>query len=155
MEVVLFIGLQGAGKSTFYQTHFAATHVLVSKDRFRNNRRPQRRQMHLIDEALRARHSVVVDNTNPAVADRAPIIALARAQEAKVIGVYFDAPLAACLERNAGRSGKARVPDAALHRTAKRMQPPTVAEGFDQLQRVTLAPDGTCRIGAYPPEGAR
>jgi predicted kinase len=52
MEIVLLVGLQASGKSTFYRTHYAATHVLVSKDRFRNNRRPQRRQMHLIEEAL-------------------------------------------------------------------------------------------------------
>ena len=49
MEVVVFVGLQGSGKSTFYRTFYASTHVLVSKDRFRNNRKPQRRQMQLIE----------------------------------------------------------------------------------------------------------
>jgi predicted kinase len=49
MEVVLLVGLQGSGMSTFYRTHHAATHVLVSKDRLRNNRRPRRRQMQLIE----------------------------------------------------------------------------------------------------------
>ena len=39
-EVVVFIGLQGAGKSTFHAQRFAESHVLISKDRFRNNRRP-------------------------------------------------------------------------------------------------------------------
>jgi len=32
LELVIFIGLQATGKSTFYRARFAATHVLVSKD---------------------------------------------------------------------------------------------------------------------------
>jgi predicted kinase len=64
-ELVIFVGLQGAGKTTFHRTQFAASHDLVSKDRFRNNRRPARRQRQLIKEALQAGRSVVVDNTNP------------------------------------------------------------------------------------------
>jgi predicted kinase len=78
MEIVLLVGLQGSGKSTFYRTHYTATHVLVSKDRLRNNRRPQRRQMQLIEQALKEGSSVVVDNTNVTVELRALIIQLAR-----------------------------------------------------------------------------
>ena len=69
-ELVIFVGLQGAGKSTFYRTFFASTHDLVSKDRLRNNRKPARRQVHLIEEALAAGRSVVIDNTNPTAEDR-------------------------------------------------------------------------------------
>lgn len=61
----MLIGLQGAGKTTFAAQRFAETHVLISKDRLRNNRRPERRQQRLIAEALAAGRSVVVDNTNP------------------------------------------------------------------------------------------
>lgn len=142
MEVVLFVGLQGAGKSTFYRTRFEPTHVLVSKDRFRNNRRPQRRQMLLIEEALREGRSVVVDNTNPTVEDRAAVVTLARSFGARVVGFYFDESLEDCLERNRGRTGKHRVPDVALYATANRLQPPTLDEGFDRLQRVVLTPEG-------------
>ena len=42
-ELVLLIGLQAAGKSTFYRARFAGTHDWVSKDRFPNNRNPARR----------------------------------------------------------------------------------------------------------------
>jgi predicted kinase len=142
MEVVVFVGLQGAGKSTFYRTHFATSHVLVSKDGFRNNPRPQRRQMFLIEEALREGRSVVVDNTNPTVEDRAAILELARSFGARVSAFYFDSPLEDCLERNRRRTGKARVPDVALHVTAKRLRPPTIDEGFDGLYRVRIASDG-------------
>ena len=42
----------------------------------RHNRQPQRRQNELINGALAAGRSVVVDNTNPTVTDRAAIIAI-------------------------------------------------------------------------------
>lgn len=32
MDVLLFCGLQAAGKSTFYREQFLAAHVLISKD---------------------------------------------------------------------------------------------------------------------------
>src|SRR5262245_59429337 len=32
LDLVVFVGLQGAGKSTFYRAQFAGTHELVSKD---------------------------------------------------------------------------------------------------------------------------
>jgi predicted kinase len=155
MEVVLLIGLQGSGKSTFYRAHFASTHVLVSKDLLRNNRRPQRRQMKLIEEALGEGRSVVIDNTNPTLEDRAPIIAAARAFGAKVVGFVFDVPFDECLERNRGRVGRDRVPDAALYITRARMRRPTVDEGFDRLHRVSTAPGGEFTIEGHAEEGSR
>src|SRR5947199_2744458 len=106
-ELVLFVGLQGAGKSSFYRARFAATHEWVSKDRFPNNRNPARRQRQLIEEALAAGRSVVVDNTNATLESRAELIALARAFGATVVGYYFQSLLADCLERNRQRAGKA------------------------------------------------
>jgi predicted kinase len=141
MEVILLVGLQGSGKTTFYRTHYAATHVLVSKDRFRNNRRPQRRQMQLIKQALKEGRSVVVDNTNPTVEDRAPIIALARCYGATVQGYFFESRLSDCLERNARRNGRERVPEKALLITFGRLQAPKLVEGFDRVNQVRLTPD--------------
>jgi len=43
MEIVILVGLQGSGKSSFRRSRFDATHVVVSKDNFRSNRRPARR----------------------------------------------------------------------------------------------------------------
>lgn len=155
MEVVLFVGLQGSGKSTFYRTYFAATHALVSKDLMRNNRRPQRRQMQLIEEALREGRSVVVDNTNPTVQDRAAVIALAKGYGAEVVGLYFDAPIQDCLERNGRRTGKKKVPDVAIYIAAKRMTPPTPDEGFDRLRRVRPEPGGGFTVDDFADEGSR
>lgn len=74
----MLIGLQASGKTTFYRQVLAATHAHVSKDAFPNARRPQRRQLSLIDEALAARRNVAVDNTNPSAEEWRPIIDAAR-----------------------------------------------------------------------------
>jgi len=138
MELVIFIGLQGSGKSSFFRARFASTHVLVSKDLLRNNSRPARRQRQLLEASLQAGRSVVVDNTNPTLADRAELIGIGRAHGATILGYFFESRLEDCLERNRQRTGKARVPDVALHATSKRLEPPTRAEGFDRLFQVKL-----------------
>ncbi len=141
MELVILIGLQGAGKSSFYRSRFASTHVLVSKDRLRNNRRPARRQRQLIEEALAAGQSVVVDNTNPTALDRAELIELGRRYQATIIGYYFESRLEDCLARNRLRTGKDLVPDVALYSVARKLERPDHAEGFDHLFHVRLAGD--------------
>lgn len=146
-ELVIFVGLQGAGKSTFYRVRFAETHDLVSKDRFPNNRNPARRQRQLVTEALTAGRSVVLDNTNPTAAERAELIALARSLGARVVGYYFESRIADCLERNRRREGKARVPDAALYAARQRLCYPTPAEGFDRLYYVRLLGEGRFGVG--------
>lgn len=143
-DLVLLIGLQAAGKTTFAAQKFAASHVLVSKDRLRNNRRPERRQRQLVSAALAAGQSVVVDNTNPSVAERAALIACARAAGARVIGYLFTSPLEACRLRNANRGPERRVPDVGMFATVKRFEVPTMAEGFDELWWVDTLPD--CRF---------
>src|SRR5262245_31679417 len=118
MELVVFTGLQGSGKSTFYRTRFAATHFHVSKDNFRSCRNRNARQRLLIETALGRGESVVVDNTNPTIAERDWVIELGRDCGARVIGYYFEPLVEACLVRNAAREGRARVPDCAIHITA-------------------------------------
>lgn len=144
MELILFIGLQAAGKSTFYRAYFApsSAYAYVSKDRLRNNPKPERRQRALLTEALAAGRSAVVDNTNPSEADRAPLIALGKEHGAIVSGYFFAPAVGASLERNRQREGKARVPDVAIFATRKRLVPPTYAEGFDHLYTVSIPEPG-------------
>lgn len=132
------IGLPAAGKTSFYRERFAATHDLVSKDLLGRTRRPSRRQEQLLAESLSNGRSVVVDNTNPSAAVRAPLIALARAHGAEVTGYYFPAEPGDALRRNRARQGRDRVPDAAIFAIRKQLEPPSPAEGFDRLFTVRL-----------------
>lgn len=133
-ELIIFVGVQAAGKSTWYATHLASTHVHVSKDLMKNVRDRDARQQRLIEEALSAGRSVAVDNTNPTPAVRAPLIALGRKHNARVIACYFQTIVKDAVARNRLREGKARVPDVALYVTAKRIVPPTIEEGFDEVR---------------------
>src|SRR5437867_656119 len=90
VECILLIGLPGAGKTTFYHKRFATTHVHVSKDLWPKATGREARQLKMIEESLAAGRSVVVDNTNPRVAQRGLIIGAARARRARVIGYFFD-----------------------------------------------------------------
>jgi predicted kinase len=143
MELVLFIGLQGSGKSSFYRERFADSHVLVSKDLWPHARRRDARQRRLISEALASGRSVVVDNTNPTPELRAPLISLGKSHGARVIGYAFESLLEDCLARNAKREGRARVPEVALYATRKVLRWPSPAEGFDALSFVRFTPGGT------------
>lgn len=143
MELILFIGLQASGKSTFYRTHFATTHEHISMDLLQNNKKPRQRQLILLEAELQAQKSVVVDNTSPTVEDRQPLIQLGRLYGAKITGYYFDSNVRQCIKRNRQREGKARVPDVAIYVTAKKMVHPIYEEGFDILYDVSIGENGT------------
>ena len=151
-ELVIFVGLQASGKSTFFRDRFGPTHTHVSKDRFRNNKNPNKRQAQLIEAALQEGKSVVVDNTNPTDKERRSLIELGRRYGAKIVGYYFESELRRCLERNQQRIGKARVPDVALNATAKKLVPPSYPEGFDELFYVRITGDSAFDILAYASE---
>jgi predicted kinase len=140
-ELIIFVGLQASGKSTYYHTHLAATHVHVSKDLMTNARDREARQRDLIDRALAEGRSVVVDNTNPTPVLRAPLIEIGRRRGARVVAYYFETTVKDAVARNRLREGKARVPDVALFVTAKRMVPPGINEGFDEVR--VIAPIST------------
>ena len=141
MQLVLFTGLQGSGKSSFFRERFASTHVHVSKDLFPNARNRDRRQERMIREAAERNDSVVVDNTNPTVESRTQLITLGRELGMEVIGYAFDGDAKSCYERNAARIGKARVPDVGFFATLKQLQFPTYDEGYERLFRVRLVND--------------
>jgi predicted kinase len=133
VELAILIGLQASGKSTFCRQRLAASHTVVSKDAFPNARRPQRRQMRLVCEALAAGRDVAVDNTNPSPQEWQPLIEAGRAHGAMVVGYWFPPDPAAAAARNAARTGRARVPDVGLYATLKCLRRPRLSDGFDRL----------------------
>lgn len=141
MELVILIGLQASGKSTFRRNQFDPSHVVVSKDNFQNNRRPSRRQEQLIRAAFREGRSVVVDNTNPRVEDRTTLVRLGREYSATVAAYFVRSTVELSLARNAAREGRARVPEVGILSTAKVFVPPSWSEGFDELYYITPAAD--------------
>lgn len=152
MELIILIGLQGAGKSTFYRTHFAETHELVSKDLLPTSkaRNKSLRQSERIEEALQAQRSIVIDNTNVTIAERAALIELGHRYGSQVIGYYFAANVKECIERNRQRTGKQQVPDKVIYITNARLVRPTYAEGFDKLYVVEIGEHGSFKVVSTP-----
>jgi predicted kinase len=144
-ELVILTGLPGSGKSSFYRERFAPTHTQISKDLLANRRDKQTRQLALIDAALAAGKSVVVDNVNATAVDRAALIEAARRHGARVVGYVLGTAVGVCIERNRGRTGRDRVPDVAVYAAAKRLRPPSLDEGFDALHGVEAA-EGAFRV---------
>ena len=142
-ECVILIGLPGAGKSTIARRRFP-DHDYISKDALpAGTRDKQARQQALLRAALSAGRSVVVDNTNVTVAERAAIIAVARELGAVVTGVYAEATTREAIARNERRTGRAKVPKVAIFTCAKRLVPPQAGEGFDALETIRVQPDAS------------
>jgi predicted kinase len=140
LELLIFVGLQAAGKSTYYHAQLAATHVHVSKDLMKNTRDRNARQQQLIEAALRTGKSVAVDNTNATPEVRAPLIGLGRQLGARVVACFFETTVKDAVARNRLREGKARVPDVVIYVAARKLVAPSIAEGFDEIRVIAPLP---------------
>ncbi|MFF8842068.1 AAA family ATPase [Streptomyces sp. NPDC015127] len=145
----MLVGLQAAGKSTFYRRCLAGRYALVSKDLFpRGARNKQQRQMRLVAEALAEGRPVAVDNTNPSVDEWQPLIAQAHAHGATVTAYWFPPDVEGSLRRNAAREGRERVPDVGVHATLRRLRRPSVTDGFDAVHEVRIDDAGGFEVRA-------
>jgi len=148
MQLILFIGLQGSGKSTFFQRQFADTHVRINLDLLKT----RHRERLLFDACLSAKQPVVIDNTNPTPVERARYIAPATALGFTIIGYYFQSRVEDCKQRNMERPPERVVPLAGLLGTYGRLVRPTRLEGFDQLFYVRIDGDGQFVIEEWSDE---
>lgn len=146
VELILFIGLQGSGKSTFFARSFADTHVRINLDMLGT----RHRERLLFDACVEGKTPMVIDNTNPTPEERARYIAPARAAGFSVVGYYFQSRVDDCQARNAGRSRE--VPLVGLLGTYKRLVLPTRAEGFDALRYVRIDEAGAFAVQEWSDE---
>ena len=85
MEAVIFIGIQGAGKSSFYRERFFNTHIRINLDMLKT----RHRERILLKACVEAKQPFVVDNTNVRIEERAKYIELAKAAQFHLTGYYF------------------------------------------------------------------
>lgn len=134
MEAVIFTGLQGAGKSSFYREQFFSTHMRISLDLVKT----RYRELRFLEVCLATDQRFVIDNTNPTRKERSKYIEVAKASRYTVSGYYFQSIVEDCLLRNAKRLKSERVPDVAIFSVAKKLELLSLDEGFDQLFYVYL-----------------
>ena len=139
MEAVIVCGIQRAGKSTFVRERFFDTHVRISRDLLRTPNRERR----FLETCLDTRQPFVVDKVNATRAERAPYVQAARAAGFRAVAYWLDVRPADALARNAGRAGRAVIPVPAILGTYKRLEVPSLEEGFDEVWRVEA------RTGAF------
>jgi predicted kinase len=146
MEAIVFVGIQGAGKSTFYKERFFDTHVRVSLDLLKT----RNREALILRACLSTGQRFVVDNTNPRASDRAPYVAAAREARFRVIAYFFETAVRDALRRNAQRTGAAVIPVPGVLGTYKRLERPAFIEGFDEIHTVTHGETGAFVVVEEP-----
>jgi predicted kinase len=134
VDAVILMGLQGAGKSTFYQERFFATHLRISLDMLKTRTRERR----FLQLCLETRLRFVVDNTNPTRAERQVYIEAAKQAGFRIIGYYFQSKVEDCQRRNAQRPLEQQVPPKGILGAAARLQIPSRDEEFDELYYVRI-----------------
>lgn len=127
--MVLMVGIQGSGKSTFYHKYLADDYVRVNLDALKS----RHQENLLIAECIKEGKCFAVDNTNPTRADRQRYIPLAKSAGYRIVGYFMESKLKVCIARNNLRLGKARIPATAIAATSNKLQIPTYEEGFDEL----------------------
>jgi predicted kinase len=150
--VYVLIGVQGSGKSTWARANAARLGAeIVASDAIRNELEAggvpaegqgdrvfgllEARVAHLVDQGC----SVIADATHVRRSWRANLVALIRQRGARLVAIWFDLPLAVCLERNASKPGGGwgdrTVPAAVVRELWKGLEPPGRDE-FDEIVKL-------------------
>lgn len=131
--MVILMGLQESGKSTFFAREFADKGFEhISLDMLKT----RRKEAEVLQDCIDNNKDCVIDNTNPTKADRSRYIVPGKHSDFRVVGYFLQSKLADCLERNERRERK--VPKKGILATFNKIEMPSLQEGFDELNFVCI-----------------
>ncbi len=142
MQLIIFTGVQASGKSSFYLLNLYHSHLRVNLDMLKT----RHRENIIFEACLTSKTKMVIDNTNPTREDRARYIGRAKDAGFEVISYYFETDLNSTLERNSYRTGKANIPEVGVRATYKKLEIPSLDEGFDEVFKVKIVANGEFNI---------
>ena len=148
LDLVIFVGSPGSGKSTFFKRHLAALgYHRVNQDILKK----RERCVEVAREHLEHKQSVAVDNTNRDAATRKVWVDLARSFNIPIRCIYFTADPALCKHNDAVRAlnvshnpeNRTILPNSALPAYMNAFQVPEKKEGFEDITKVDFVFEGT------------
>ncbi|KAI4747186.1 PNK3P-domain-containing protein [Aureobasidium sp. EXF-12298] len=151
LELVIFCGSPGAGKSTWFKENLKPLgYERVNQDLLKSRERCLKVARELLEDGK----SVAVDNTNADVKAREYWTDLAKSLEIPIRCVHFTAPSKLCEHNDAFRSiggqklemnpeSRIMLPRQAFTGFAARYSPPTLDEGFVDITQVDFKFSGT------------
>lgn len=142
MILIVLCGLPASGKTTL-STKLALEHdaKLYHYDEFKKGCKPQEsKQTHqrlykLITQDLLSGHDVVLDDLHTRLEWRQDLLSALQDIPCKKILIVMTTPLEECVRRNAQRQ-EGRLPDFVIYHLNQRYQPPSLEEGWDDIQYV-------------------
>lgn len=131
-HLIIFIGLQASGKTSFYVEKFSNDYVHINLDTLKY----RHREKLAFSKALLSGQGIVVDNTNPTKMDRKRYISKAVEYGYHISVYFFQSRLKECISRNMLRERV--VPTIRLVHCSNLMELPVKSEGFDEMYFVRI-----------------
>ena len=145
-ELILLVGCQASGKSSFYREHLATEgYKHVSQDILKSKEKCLSTTEHLLTTGK----SVVVDNTNPDIASRSSYIQLATKRSVPVRVFWLVTSMEHCKHNNLYRQitdktkSHQNIDDRVLNIYQNRFQEPKLGEGVKEVVKVRILPTFT------------
>lgn len=144
--LVVMTGSQASGKSTVTSHLKRSGFEVVSQDQLKTPAKCKK----ALKTFLAKGDNVVIDNTNPTVANRKIWIDIAKSfSVSHIVSIHMTTPKPTSLHLSTYRNlydtskdaAKNKVPDVAIHSYFKRLDPPTSAEGFTSTHELDFRLD--------------